>query len=742
MPNFTPQQGILNKAWRQGSGQGSGAWKPSGKSTSANKPRSNSSRTRTPRTGNTRAQGNAKRNPTPKKRKTGSRTQRSGRTRAQGSRVRANKTPSSAQNVSRFGKGVKGRFNPTLTQAKQVATNAGVRGAKLGTALANSKFLAGAGSLPGIALITGNLFIWGSNIQQLRNIYRGGTNATITILPRTSQTVEPELSPYRPFEEGGGTPGVAYGIPYAHAKFENGEVLPAHEPFNNYYVTAHAPLPKIGLWVNGVETELTAHWSTGGRGIEPIFSRTINGTYFPIVDGVLVSRRFRSAGLYLFGWERIDGEPDLDDRPDMEEASTIIGGAPNSAIPQSNPSEIVTPSAGGFKPSGQSAIRGVSGGSGNSNTIPVEPFPTIPKPAEIPATANTPAVLNSPLPNNTPEAKPKPAKPPGLTRLIPAAAIGATAPPSGSGQIKTTNFPTAPKTPRINPCNKGCSGSTSGGNASATLNNGVAIAGLANDLLNQNQILNQINSKLGAQIPNGGLAGAATKLTQSLAVDRWLNLLNTALLLHNGFYLSSAVLDTTTQIVDNLLQTGGFEFTSPDGSEIPFSNVVSSTVRGFFTRAFGESAVNTATNIFVKSNRFIQSTANLLSSVRNIADGGMDIMEQVGENVSLIGNALKRSGGVRENSYPWMPERFDNNSRMINRLEKLGDKADTIENITSDVQNVAEDIKDLQQNKDDFANAAQAARELLTTDQTTLKTTAVDFPAPTEEDERRGLEDG
>ncbi len=741
MPNFSSQQGILNKAWKQGSGN-TGNWKPSGKSSSGQRPNNFTGRRKTQRSGRSTSFSKRPRGKTTSSSFNFNNVRNRARSATSAQNIPpSSPKPSSANNISRFGKGLKGRLGATLNQAKAIAAKVGLKGAKLSATLASSKFLAGSASVTGIGLLLGNGLIWSSNIKKIRNIYRGGSNASILIKARSTELIDSGIPAYRGFEPGGGTPGIAYGIPYAHAKYENGEVLPAHDPFNGFYVTATAPLPEIGLWINGNETDLTKHWSSAGEGIEPIWNRTINGTYLPIVDGVVISRNFRGRGIYLFGWVRLDGEPDLEDRDDLSDPVLAVEGVSNGAIPQLEPSELQTPNPNGYKPSGSQNIRGVSGLSKIKNPLEYDPLNPAEKPAESPQKGDFPAILNDPTLNPLIKGKPSGAPKPSLLDLIPVAAIGLAVPPNLGGVARIPEQTKTPVSPRINRCKKGCAGATGGGNAQATLNNGALIANLANDLILQNGLLNKIDNKLGTQIPNGGLAGAADKLHKSLAIDRWLNLINTALLLHNATYLSSAVLDTVTGIVDNVLETTGIQFTAPDGSEIGFSQVISSTVRGLFVRVLGESTVNSATNIYIKSNRFLNSGANLLSNFRNIADGAQDIAETMAENVSLIGNALKKAGAVRESAYDWMPERFDNPSRLINKLEKLGDKADVLESITSDVQDISEDIKDLKESKEEFLKAKEEAQKALNTEQSDLKQAAVDTPVPTEEDEARATDD-
>lgn len=269
-----------------------------------------------------------------------------------------------------------------------------------------------------------------------------------------------------------------------------------------------------------------------------------------------------------------------------------------------------------------------------------------------------------------------------------------------------------------------------------------------NDQLVQNPLLKKIDAtttlttqKLGDKIANGGISSALGRLHKSLAVDRWLNLLNTALLFHNAFMLGSSAIDIIVQVFDNVLDTIGFKFKDVEGDDIEFSQVVSNSIESIAKNIIGEKAFTLISNAAIKGNRIYQSAANVLYSVRGIIDSVQDIQETIGENVSFIGNALKKDGVVRENSYDWMPTNYNNSSRLLNRLEKVRNGADVLEDITSETRDISEEIQELKNNKEELKEAISKARELKTTEEIDLKDYALNIPELAETDEERGTDD-
>ena len=74
-------------------------------------------------------------------------------------------------------------------------------------------------------------------------------------------------------------------------------------------------------------------------------------------------------------------------------------------------------------------------------------------------------------------------------------------------------------------------------------------------------------------------------------------------------------------------------------------------------------------------------------------------LEQIGKYTGKIGNALKKSGTVLENSYNWMTETFNFSSgknrkidRVIQGLQQSNEVASDLESITSEFRSVTENV--------------------------------------------------
>jgi septation ring formation regulator EzrA len=120
-------------------------------------------------------------------------------------------------------------------------------------------------------------------------------------------------------------------------------------------------------------------------------------------------------------------------------------------------------------------------------------------------------------------------------------------------------------------------------------------------------------------------------------------------------------------------------------------------------------------------------------------DSTYDIAETTGENVSQIGNALKKAGAVRENAYKLMPTDFRSTSRVQRRLEKLGNAADTIEQISSDALDVTQEVKEMKSNQKEFNDELEKAITEQSKVDDSKKKDAISNPEHKPEDEIRTL---
>ena len=213
-------------------------------------------------------------------------------------------------------------------------------------------------------------------------------------------------------------------------------------------------------------------------------------------------------------------------------------------------------------------------------------------------------------------------------------------------------------------------------------------------------LLRVIDNKLGPQI-NGGLSGYLqdrfTKLWKSRVIDRALNLMAMAASIHNAVMLSRNIGSTLISTLGNTLSIIGIK----DGDEVAqnFSTVIGDQIENIVKGLIGNENYTQLSQTWAKANRIYQSAINIYQLMTDSLFGITQGLEQTAKYTGKIGNALRKSGVVLENSYNWMSETFNFSSgknrkidRVIQGLQDANEIASDLESITSEFRSVTENI--------------------------------------------------
>ncbi|UBF28328.1 hypothetical protein K9N68_10855 [Kovacikia minuta CCNUW1] len=248
--------------------------------------------------------------------------------------------------------------------------------------------------------------------------------------------------------------------------------------------------------------------------------------------------------------------------------------------------------------------------------------------------------------------------------------------------------------------------------------------------------LEVMDLKLGAQINEGGISGflgkfrdAFDKFRKWTQIDRILNALTLFTVLHNAAMLSRDLVETLGDVMSNGLAIIGLK--DSEGSPIDVNELIGKGVRDIAKSILGEGVYNNLVDKWKKANRIYQSAANIVYSIRNIADSTREVIEWIAEDTGKIGNALKKWRVVGENAYKWMPERVTSQGvihrkldRLRDGLEGLEDTASSLSSVTGEVLNIREEIEQLSEQKQAFNNAIKDAVPTLRQDNTPVATAA------------------
>jgi hypothetical protein len=222
-------------------------------------------------------------------------------------------------------------------------------------------------------------------------------------------------------------------------------------------------------------------------------------------------------------------------------------------------------------------------------------------------------------------------------------------------------------------------------NAMNVLLNGAILGGIGT-----------INTKLGDQIPNGGVSGQLGRMTDFakktwnfLQIDRVLNILTYITVLHNAYMLSNNLGQTLFSAIGTVLNVFGIE--DADGGSLPVSEIVGKWTEAFFKTLIGEETVDGIKTTWAKYNRIYQAAANIIYSVQSMVYSMVEILEVISNYTGRIGNALLRSGTILANSFNWMNPNINyTDNRFFRFMQRTQDGVELVEQVFSEVLNIQE----------------------------------------------------
>lgn len=476
---------------------------------------------------------------------------------------------------------------------------------------------------------------------------------------------------------------------------------------------------------------------------------TVNGRPYYTTQGLTIhnsgaSIAFHGGGsdfspisyqLSLTNVRRIDGQPDTGgDR--YEPAPTVLipvgrQHAQNSPVEQYYPNPVQTPQNGqgnspfwipanrpapGITPVGDPTPRPVPQPQFNPNTrtvTPQQPYAqAIPFPQSRTTTFTVPAP-ESQYPDDT--APDNQLFPPALPALAP------TVRPTPQPQPQPSSIP--PTTPPN--VSDPCQGNACSQAIRSDIANNRSRLDELNAALNAADLaglqalmakLNQIDNKLGAQVP-GGLSGFLQgfrekfdKFVKWTQIDRVLNLLTFIAAVHNAFMLSNQIGQTLTSAISQGLAVIGIK--DEDGNELDINSIIGNAVENTIKSIVGEENYETMSAQWKRANRIYQSAANILFAFQSITYSILESLEIVGSYVAKIGNAAKKFGVFVENCYAWMNPNPDfTRNRFFRFLDTTQETVENIDEVAGEVLNIQETIVEIESQSEQLRQAVAGIDE-------------------------------
>lgn len=189
-------------------------------------------------------------------------------------------------------------------------------------------------------------------------------------------------------------------------------------------------------------------------------------------------------------------------------------------------------------------------------------------------------------------------------------------------------------------------------------------------------------------------AQTAWKVTRA---DKILNYLSMAATLHNAAMLSrnlgASLGDTISSIANNTISAIKNEESSP----IDINATLGSSLENFIKGVIGAENYAEGGETFNKYSRAVNAASNMIYSVTAINAGLAQGLETIGNYTGQIGNALKKSGAVLENSYQYMSEKVSVKTGRLGQIQSLIDGGEKVEDLLSQIDNTTQEFREIQE---------------------------------------------
>ena len=219
-------------------------------------------------------------------------------------------------------------------------------------------------------------------------------------------------------------------------------------------------------------------------------------------------------------------------------------------------------------------------------------------------------------------------------------------------------------------------------------------------------LLKVMDNKLGPQLA-GGLSGKLGRLSQWLRIDRALNLLTYAAVLHNAMMLSNDFVQTLISATNAFIKA--FILKDDEADSFDLSTVLGKSIEDATKSIFGAKTVAYWEVQWKKYNRIYQAAANVISRFTNITLAIFTVLEVGFSRVSKIGNALKWYGDVGDKAYETMNESDNFQHPIFIKMQRLQEAASAIETVSSSVTTIKDEYKGLETDKKELQTAINKA---------------------------------
>jgi hypothetical protein len=208
----------------------------------------------------------------------------------------------------------------------------------------------------------------------------------------------------------------------------------------------------------------------------------------------------------------------------------------------------------------------------------------------------------------------------------------------------------------------------------------------------------------------GQMRESLDKIEKNTKIAKVMHMVSMATTIHNAMMLSRELAETLGNVTSmTFTAVGRMTGLVGESDFVNINEILGGQFNEFMERTLGKELWSGTKESWLKASRIYQSGANIVNSVRDIADSTRDIGEFTAQNVSKIGNALKKYRVVGWDAYGTMDEDARAKSKFFRSFDKAIEKGERLENaasslggVSGNVLSIQDEVKEIKENREAF----------------------------------------
>lgn len=202
------------------------------------------------------------------------------------------------------------------------------------------------------------------------------------------------------------------------------------------------------------------------------------------------------------------------------------------------------------------------------------------------------------------------------------------------------------------------------------------------------------------------------KAWQFTRMDKVVSALTLVVTLHNASMLTRELGETLGELTSQVLNVIGIR--DEEGNALDVNGLIGNTFENLIISILGAEVYAGVKLQWLRMNRILQAGSQVIWTVRSIMDSTAEVEEWIAENLGKIGNALKKYGVVGRSAYPYMAEKVRAQEKWRNRIGRVTDGLESLEDTASSLYAVTSTVRDAQEEIGELGNNAGQFRGMVT----------------------------